>query len=177
MKGLKILVIMPGGGTAINVVLDSIEAFLELGHRIESCETESGTWGESLSREILRFRPDFVYSVNHIGIITTLLTERRILHISWFIDDPFLWWLGKEGMKRSISPYCTLFLCDRTHIDKLKRFGFENVYYLPFATSPKIFRPIELTKEEIERYSCNISLLEVHFIIVAFKDGIDGLRG
>jgi hypothetical protein len=114
-----------------------------------------GSW-----RKGFAFKLDFIYTVNHIGIIPDLLTSRKIFHASWFIDDPFLWWLGKESMKRSIFPYCILFACDRTYIDRLKRVGFENVYYLPFATNPKIFRPIKLTREEIERYNCNVSFAE-----------------
>jgi spore maturation protein CgeB len=41
----------------------------------------------------------------------------------------------------------------------LKEFGFEKVYHLPGATNPRIFRPIDLTKEERERYNCNISFV------------------
>lgn len=158
MSNLKILNIKPSGGTALNVVLDSVEAFIDLGCEVETVEfTKGENWEDNLRDRILRFGPDFVYTINNIGVITKLHVEAVIPYVSWFIDDPFLWWLGEERMEDAVSSYCVLFVCDRTHIDRLKKIGFEYIYYLPFATNPRIFKPIELTDQERERFGCNIS--------------------
>jgi spore maturation protein CgeB len=46
---------------------------------------------------------------------------------------------------------------DKTYVQKLKEWGFRNVFYLPQASNPKIFKKIELTEEELERYGCDVS--------------------
>jgi spore maturation protein CgeB len=44
-------------------------------------------------------------------------------------------------------------------MDKLHELGFRNVFYLPGATNPKRFRPMELSEEEKRKYECNISFV------------------
>jgi spore maturation protein CgeB len=44
-------------------------------------------------------------------------------------------------------------------MDRVRRFGFEKVFYLPGATNPKRFRPMELSEEDKSKYECNISFV------------------
>jgi spore maturation protein CgeB len=48
---------------------------------------------------------------------------------------------------------------DETFIPTLKEFGFKNILYLPHAFNPDVFRPLNLDKEDLQRYQANISFV------------------
>jgi len=79
----------------------------------------------------------------------------RLPHISWFVDNPFLW-VKEETLLTSLSPYYLLFVFDRYYIGQLKRIGFSHVHHLPLAADPGLFRPLPLTDE---KYSCVLSFV------------------
>ncbi|MBU0567445.1 glycosyltransferase [bacterium] len=145
-------------------VEDSASALKELGHSVDFIDISGNkqlSVGQ-LREEIITKKPDFVFTVDHAGLIPELLTEARIPFASWFIDSPF-YWAGHEALRRSISSYCLLFLWDRAYTKPLKEMGFKNVYYLPLATNPNVFKEIALSKEEKERFGCRISFAGASF--------------
>lgn len=156
---MKILAFEPADNVGKYWVQDSCEAFRDLGHRVEVIEL-SQPGGRPLAEIVDRlkeFQPDFIFTINHIGLIPEFLKiidKMAIRTVSWFIDDPFRY-LKKELTSKN----CVVFSCDKIYIQRLKDFGFEKVHYLPGATNPKAFRPIELSQEEKERYNCNISFV------------------
>ena len=145
-------------------VEDSASALKELGHSVDFIDISGNkqlSVGQ-LREEIITKKPDFVFTVDHAGLIPELLTEARIPFASWFIDSPF-YWAGHEALRRSISSYCLLFLWDRAYTKPLKEMGFKNVYYLPLATNPNVFKEIALSKEEKERFGCSVSFAGASF--------------
>lgn len=93
--------------------------------------------------KISNFKPDFIFSIDHVGLTPKLLKEIKIPCISWFIDNPFHLYLNQIGdLDKGYLRNCIIFSWDKTYLEPLKRFGFERVFYLPMAANPKIFRYI-----------------------------------
>jgi spore maturation protein CgeB len=159
---MRIFVLTPFCGAVRDKIIDSIEALQELGHEVESFELQrrenppGAKLNESRASElryrIKNFQPDFLLTSDHRGFDPRLIQNLKIPHVSWFSNNPF-YWLRKEW----ISPTCVVFIWDASYINQLKNFGFKNVFYLPLATNPKLFKETSLSQEDIEKYSCDVS--------------------
>ncbi|MCD4829125.1 MAG: glycosyltransferase [Candidatus Cloacimonetes bacterium] len=95
---------------------------------------------------IAEFRPDFVLTINHLGFdqegrLTELLSELEIPYASWYVDSPTIV-LSESGT--NVSDWCSIFVWDRDYIDDVHQRGYPHVDYLPLATLPSLFRPLEL---------------------------------
>lgn len=160
---LKILILNVSKRGVPFVLQDCLEGFKDLSHSVRIFDL---LWPaklriEKLKDEIDNFNPDFVFTIDHIGLmpngfIPQLLNIMKIPYVSWFINNPFDY-VVEEVLVQTISPYCCLFVCDQSYIEGLKRIGFKNVFYLPMASNNRIFKEVVLTKEEENRYGCNIS--------------------
>lgn len=140
-------------------ILDgAIDGLIGLGHNVRITEPSL------LKEEIEAFRPDFLFTINHIGLrreIRDLLSRFRLPYVSWWVDNPIP--LLSHGFQ---SHNCILFVWDRYYVPILKIGGFSRVYHLPLATNPRIFKKMELKEEDIKRFSCNLS-----FVGGAFYNG------
>jgi spore maturation protein CgeB len=152
---LRILILRQlGSKTQPQIIKDCIYALNDLGHITKVSDYTKDEKEDVLLDEIEEFHPDLLLTLNHTHFspeIISLLTVMKIPHVSWFVEDPFLWL-----QKRTLSPYYVLFICDRIYLRRLKEAGFEHVFYLPLGTNPKIFKRIELSNEDLERFDCNI---------------------
>ncbi|MBU2599687.1 glycosyltransferase [bacterium] len=105
-------------------------------------------------KAIEEIKPNFIFTVTCVGLkfILEVIKRFKIPYVSWFADAPV-----------SIStifkpdPLFFIFMWDKTYIKELNDMGYEHVYYLPLATNPKIFKRMELSKEDKERYAGGIS--------------------
>lgn len=121
-------------------------AFARLGYatslvQLPSQEVGSQEFVESILTEILAFRPDFVLTINHLGvdkegILTNLLARMELPLASWFVDNPHLILYVYENLA---SDWVTLFTWDADNIESLQAQGFSRVHYLPLATDPHRF--------------------------------------
>lgn len=157
---LRILTFKLGGFLFPHLIKACQNAFTGLGHKVKIVDLKS--LGESLeeqiynlAKEIESFRPDFVFTFNHAGLAPVLFAQMRLPHISWFVDNPFLW-VKEETLLTSLSPYYLLFVFDRYYIGQLEKIGFSQVHHLPLAADPGLFRPLSLTDE---KYSCVLSFV------------------
>jgi spore maturation protein CgeB len=142
---------------------DCADSLLRLGHKVRAVEmprfgTLSQSFIRELGEEITKFKPDFVFTIDHIGIIPGLFSSLKLPYASWFVDHPFFW-VTQEHLSESVSPYSVIFLWDRACIPELREFGFKKVFFLPLATNPRIFKKLSLTEEERKRYECNVSFV------------------
>ena len=92
---------------------------------------------------VLEFRPDFVLTVNHLGMdregrLAELLDRLGLPLASWFVDNPHLILAGFPGQSRNGT---AVFTWDADNVASLTKRGFGNVSYLPLATDPERFRP------------------------------------
>jgi spore maturation protein CgeB len=98
---------------------------------------------KSLLMELVRFQPDFLLTINHIGfdeagVLAGILEDYGIPICSWFVDHP-LPILG--GAEQNATSNTQLFCYERTALPWLARIGFEDPRYLPTASNPEQFHP------------------------------------
>ncbi len=114
-------------------------------HLIQVPDSEVGQneFVEELLSAILKFRPDFVLTINHLGVdregvLAGLLEKLRLPLASWFVDNPHLVLYLYD---RLVSPWTAIFTWDSDNIDSLRAMGFEHVFYLPLGTDVTRFVP------------------------------------
>ena len=98
---------------------------------------------EGMLTAILEFRPDFVFTINHLGfdregVLTDLLEKLRLPIASWFVDNPHL---ILNFYTRLVTPWTAIFTWAADNLDSLRAMGFEHVDYLPLGTDATRFHP------------------------------------
>ncbi len=98
---------------------------------------------KTLLNVVLEFQPDFLLTLNHLGIdregvLMNLLEQLQMPLASWFVDNPHLIVHSYQNLK---SPWVTLFTWDADNVQSLNNIGFPHVFYLPLGTNPKLFSP------------------------------------
>lgn len=96
---------------------------------------------QGLLQAVLEFRPDFVLTINHLGVdkegvLLDLLDKMRLPLASWFVDNPHLILYLYENLN---SPWTSIFTWDRDNLPTLRDRGFENLTFLPLATDSERF--------------------------------------
>lgn len=163
---MEILILKIYDDVLSSIMEGCCEALRELGHRVRVVDI-SGPQDprETLNKEINDSLPDFLFTINHLGLtfqILDLLSSLKLPYVSWWVDNPLSLTISKEFK----SNYLTLFVWDRFYVEKLKTYGFKRVYHLSLATNPNIFREIHLTQEEEVQFGCDLS-----FVGGAFYNG------
>lgn len=113
--------------------------FLNVG----SSETGCAEFVEQLLAAVVEFKPDFIFTINHLGVdregvLVDLIERLRLPLASWFVDNPHL---ILYLYNKLVSPWTAIFTWDADNLESLKTLGFEHVHYLPLATDATRFRP------------------------------------
>ena len=100
---------------------------------------------EHLLAEVIEFKPDFVFTINHLGVdregvLAGLLENLRLPLASWFVDNPHL---VLYLYSKVVNPWTAIFTWDVDNIHSLRASGFEHVSYLPLGTDVRRFLPPE----------------------------------
>lgn len=108
---------------------------------LDDDELGRGEFVETLLRAVVEFRPDFVFTINHLGVdregvLTDLLEKLRLPLASWFVDNPHL---ILYLYRRIVSPWTAIFTWDADNLPSLRDMGFEHVTHLPLGTDPARF--------------------------------------
>ena len=129
---------------------ECVTALQKLGHRVQYIHIDRDNYDyrefvRNFLKMLAEFRPDFVLTVNHLGFdkegrLTEMLSEMEVPYASWYVDSPTV---VLSNYKSNLSEYCNIFVWDRDYIEDVKGFGYDNVDYLPLATSPEIFHPMD----------------------------------
>lgn len=160
-KGLKVLLFNIAEHMGyLNVLLgDCSDALRNLGHNVEVFDLTRYKDSQrkvlkELGTSIDKFHPDFIFLTGADKIILEFLASREIPYGDWIFDDPLLC-----SLSGFCSSYGLLFVADRVWVERVKVAGVKNVFYLPCAVNPKIYHGVELTKDETEKYSCDVSFV------------------
>ncbi|MCA1944243.1 MAG: glycosyltransferase [Desulfovibrio sp.] len=110
---------------------------------IEDQEIGAGRFMEELLTAVLEFQPDFLFTINHLGVdregvLIALLEQMGLPLASWFVDNPHL---ILHLYHQVVHPLTAIFTWDRDNLPSLKALGFEHVFYLPLGTDAHRFRP------------------------------------
>ncbi|MDY6906310.1 MAG: DUF3880 domain-containing protein, partial [Thermodesulfobacteriota bacterium] len=111
--------------------------------RMGQSTMDAGTVQRMFIDAIKTHRPDFVLTINHLGLdregmIANLLAQCRLPFASWCVDSPHLI-LNLYADTR--SPWLTLFMWDADYIPVVRQAGFDKVTYLPLGTDDTLFTP------------------------------------
>lgn len=128
----------------IEVMVEDIsQSFTPEGHTVEMFSAER-------IREILdTFKPDCVMTINgsgvdNTGVISSEYERRGIPYVTWFVDRPRAADFGRKYSRKN----CHFFLFDRFYLPVMTKAGFTRVHYLPLATDPERFRPLDGVERE-----------------------------
>ena len=105
---------------------------------------------EALLAAVLEFKPDFVFTINHLGVdregvLIDLLERLRLPLASWFVDNPHL---VLNFYTRLVNPWTAIFTWDADNLGSLRGMGFEHVDYLPLGTDATRFLPLSGRKPD-----------------------------
>ncbi|WP_415719494.1 CgeB family protein [Maridesulfovibrio sp.] len=112
-----------------------------------------------ISAAIDTFRPDFVLTVNHLGVdqegyLNALLHKFKLPLASWFVDNPLL---ILPLYRRQADSNTTIFTWDSDRKESLREMGFSNIFHLPLGTDQTRFLPSKGCTEK--KWSRNISFV------------------
>ena len=102
-----------------------------------------GEFIERLLSAVIEFKPDFVFTINHLGVdregvLAELLERLHLPLASWFVDNPHL---VLYLYLRLVNPWTAIFTWDADNLDSLRALGFERVAYLPLGVDVRRFLP------------------------------------
>lgn len=154
---------------------DCAAAFVEMGHvcrvvtfgGIGSDYPMGGFNKDKLINEVKEFQPDFILSMNQIGmgakkgedgILLKVFGNLKILVFIWYIDDP-AGTTGWRDYKAETSPYTNILIFDSYLAEKAKSIYGDRVYHLPLGTNPERFKRMSLTSEELNKYRADVSFV------------------
>lgn len=110
---------------------------------MDAKEMELEQFVARISSAINTFRPDFVLTVNHLGVdqegvLNTLLRKFQLPLASWFVDNPLLTLPLYQAQPNDNT---TIFTWDADRMDSLCEMGFSNTFHLPLGTDQTRFLP------------------------------------
>ncbi|HUV49879.1 MAG TPA: glycosyltransferase [Anaerolineae bacterium] len=104
---------------------------------------------KNITRILDTFKPEMIFSFNGFGLdnegnLSHEYAKRGIPFVTWFVDKP-----RKVDFKNSyVKSNSYMFVFDRSYMALLKELDFDNIFYLPLATNPDRFRPLNDTAKE-----------------------------
>ncbi|HAS87834.1 MAG TPA: hypothetical protein DCS48_00765 [Desulfovibrio sp.] len=110
---------------------------------MDAKEMELEQFVARISSAINTFHPDFVLTVNHLGVdqegvLNTLLHKFQLPLASWFVDNPLL---ILPLYQAQANDNTTIFTWDADRMDSLREMGFSNIFHLPLGTDQTRFLP------------------------------------
>ncbi|MBE5857622.1 MAG: DUF4422 domain-containing protein [Lachnospiraceae bacterium] len=139
---------------------DYIEAFEALGFDIDTMGANLSIYRRS--DNVDRFNNfldthtyDVVFSINYFDYISEACYAHDIPYVAWAYDSP----IGISAYPDSKYETTSIFLMDTDETDHYLARGYKNVFYLPLAVNIKKYDSIVCNKEDIEKYSSQISFV------------------
>jgi len=113
---------------------------------------------EILYKKISTFKPDFTFTINHLGVdregvLMNFFEKIEMPLVSWYVDNPSL--IIKQ-FKKNISDFCTILVWDKDNISDMKALGFKNVFYLPLGVDTHRFRYVDLNDNPFSQYKTEV---------------------
>lgn len=98
---------------------------------------------------LLEFNPDFIFSLDGAGFDFEWVRNLDCPKGSWFVDNPFYFFTEKTMDRLGDYVFCW----DKAYLKGLRKMGACDVSYLPLATNPKCFFPVD------SEYVCDVSFV------------------
>ncbi|MDP8207690.1 MAG: glycosyltransferase [Candidatus Electryonea clarkiae] len=140
MKGSSYHIIMPVNNYYVQEELS--RAFLLLGHKVTRIPFEDNP---DFIRDLLEasLSADLLLTINHLGFdqdgeLASMLEGIGLPLVSWYVDRPGFILLDNSPVPTDRT---FIFTWERSTIDELNDYGFQNVEYMPLATDLERFSP------------------------------------
>lgn len=141
---------------------DAVQALIFLGHHVyitqmsEKCHTEyDEEFALKLKEIIQEEHTDLVLTFNYFPMISEVCKEVKCKYLSWVYDNP-----TTKVYDKSVKNECNyVAIFDSAMVNELKSKGVETVHYVPMAVNVKRMKDIRISKEDIERFSNEISFV------------------
>ncbi|SHN57839.1 CgeB family protein [Desulfovibrio litoralis] len=125
-----------------------------------------------------QFKPDFIFTINHLGVdregvLLDLLKKLSLPLCSWFVDNPHL---VLDAFEKVISPETIILTWDSDNVDSLKKYGFNEVHYLPLGTD--VFRfSLQENLKDTKNLRSKVAFLGNSMVskVTKVKDRLEGL--
>lgn len=167
-NSLRVLSFTARGAALPHSLADCHDAFRELGHEVRVVDlteiTREQEKVDAARNSAIDFAPDLIFTIDVAGLVPHVHGRLGVPVVSWFFDNPLSFLEGRASGREAVVHYIEdlgenyfIFSWDNDYIPELKQRGARRAEYLPFATNPNIFKPVELTAEEREKYGCGVS--------------------
>lgn len=139
-----------------------IQVLSSLGHEvivINNLEKNTNILSESLENKfnkmLLEFKPDFIFSINFFKVISYICERENIKYVAWIVDNPLLDLYSNLAFNK-----CNyIFLFDELQYNEFKNRGLTHVYYLPLCVNTNRLDSINISQEDIEKYSKDVAFV------------------
>lgn len=126
------------------------------------------------------FKPDIVLILKGEGIQESTIEALRAPHrriISWWLDDPILYFQSSPQVLAQVKLVDALFIFDRGHFSELKSLGVSHLIYLPCAVDPLVYHPKRVNWLDRKRFKCEIGLVANYYpgrgALLRYLQGLD----
>lgn len=124
-------------------------------HKADNYDFDKKLLGE-LAPLIERVKPQFVFSINFLPLVSKICNIYHVLYICWIYDSPELH-LYSKAIHNDIN---RIFIFDKIQYQRFKLSNPQNIFYLPLATEPmKINEMKAITNEERRKYQSDITYI------------------
>ena len=100
---------------------------------------------------ILFFKGENIFSET----IRKIKEKSGAIMASWMADDPFCF----KNIKNSLMYYDYYFIWDSWYVNNLTSAGVKHAVYLPLYTIPEVYKRVDLTQEEMERFGSALAFV------------------
>ena len=118
---------------------DLKDAYREIGHEVVSFSffpesyRNDPTYETSLTQEIRRHTPDYVFSFNYFPVVSKVCNTEGVPYVCWVYDSPYITLYSYT----TISPCNRIFIFDKELAYEFIKNGIKTVHYLPLAANTK----------------------------------------
>lgn len=109
---------------------------------------------------------DYVITYLFIPILSDLCEKYQIPYIAWVYDSPLIS-VFHNSVFNSVN---RIFIFDYTFYERLLQIGIPNVFYMPLAANTNRINALQLTLEDQEKYSHDISFVGSLYEDNAYND-------
>ncbi len=105
--------------------------------------------------QLKKDRYDFAMSTNFHPIVAKICARNHLKYLAWVYDSP----IDTDRIEYYQYPTSYIFLFDRAEAERLKRLGGVHIFHLPLAVNPERLKTITITRDDVLRYSADISFI------------------
>lgn len=138
------------------------ETFFRFGYQVDLVNVKSDNYDYDkkllnvVIKEIESKKPDFVFSINFLPIVSKVCNIYNILYICWVYDSPEMH-LYSSAVGNRIN---RIFLFDRMQFDRFHSISPETIFYMPLATKPMSREEMRgITPKEHKLYDSEICFI------------------